>query len=42
MVKSGSSSISRRHGFVDPDPDPYQNAMDPNAEKSTWSMVPYR
>jgi hypothetical protein len=25
----GSGSISQRHGFADPDPDPHQNVMDP-------------
>ncbi len=27
--KSGSGSISQRHGSVDPDPDAHQNVMDP-------------
>jgi hypothetical protein len=26
---AGSGSISQRHGSADPDPDPYQNVMDP-------------
>jgi hypothetical protein len=25
----GSGSISQRYGYADPDPDPYQNVMDP-------------
>jgi hypothetical protein len=26
---SGSGSICQRHGYMDPDPDPHQNVMDP-------------
>jgi hypothetical protein len=26
---AGSGSIGQRHGSADPDPDPHQNAMDP-------------
>ncbi len=26
---SGSGSIRQRHGFADPDPEPYQNVIDP-------------
>ncbi len=26
---AGSGSIGHRHGSADPDPDPHQNAMDP-------------
>jgi hypothetical protein len=29
MKIEGSGSISKRHGFADPDPNPHQNAMDP-------------
>jgi hypothetical protein len=29
MKIAGSGSISQRHGPADPDPDPHQNAMDP-------------
>jgi hypothetical protein len=29
MKIEGSGSISQRHGSADPDPDPYQNVMDP-------------
>ncbi len=29
IERSGSGSISQRHGSADPDPDPHQNVMDP-------------
>ncbi len=25
----GSESISQKHGYADPDPDPHENVMDP-------------
>ncbi len=28
IAGSGSGFICQRHGFADPDPDPYQNVMD--------------
>jgi hypothetical protein len=42
---AGSGSISQRHGFADPDPDPPQNVMDPqhccrHVQTSTDSCFP--
>jgi hypothetical protein len=31
IAGSGSGSICQRHGSADPDPDPHQNVMDPQA-----------
>ncbi len=33
MKIEGSGSISKRHGSTDPDPDPHQNAMDPQLDE---------